>query len=229
MAGDDRASKPGEVPVAPVLTEEEVARVEGRNGLRQFDRMIELIDAAVAPSAPKFRLRPSVVMDLNRIAVDGLMSAPGSYRQASITISGAKHQPPPAEEVARHMDDMCEYVQDNWGATPVHLAAYVMWRLNWIHPFRDGNGRTSRAATYLVLCARLAMRLPGTKTIPERIAAEKPPYYAALENADAAWSHGKVDVQSMEKLLGAHLAAQLLEIHEAATGKKAADGLPSPG
>ena len=29
---------------------------------------------------------------------------------------------------------------DNWDdSTPVHLASYVMWRLNWIHPFTDGN------------------------------------------------------------------------------------------
>ncbi|MBL8221394.1 MAG: Fic family protein, partial [Bryobacterales bacterium] len=31
----------------------------------------------------------------------------------------------------------------------------VMWRLNWIHPFFGGNGRTARSASYLVLCASL--------------------------------------------------------------------------
>jgi Fic family protein len=90
-------------------------------------------------------------------------------------------------------------------------------RLNWIHPFRDGNGRTSRAVSYLVLCARLGMRLPGTKTIPERIAGNKQPYYDALDSADAAWKAGRLDVSAMELLLSDNLAAQLVEIHQAAT------------
>jgi Fic family protein len=84
--------------------------------------------------------------------------------------------------------------------------------LNWIHPFVDGNGRTSRVASYLVLCARLGYRLPGTKTIPERIAENKKPYYAALEHADVAWKQDRVDVSEMEKLLQGHLEAQLADI-----------------
>ena len=34
-----------------------------------------------------------------------------------------------------------------------------------------GNGRTSRALSYLVMCARLGYRIPGTHTIPEQIVA----------------------------------------------------------
>jgi hypothetical protein len=34
-------------------------------------------------------------------------------------------------------------------ATAIHLAAYLMWRLNWIHPFADGNGRTARMTSYV--------------------------------------------------------------------------------
>ncbi|HET9282483.1 MAG TPA: Fic family protein [Candidatus Angelobacter sp.] len=55
----------------------------------------------------------------------------------------------------------------------IHLAAYVIWRLNWIHPFADGNGRTSRALSYLVLCTRLGERLPGTVTIPDQNIAQQ--------------------------------------------------------
>jgi hypothetical protein len=31
---------------------------------------------------------------------------------------------------------------------PTELAAYGLWRLNWIHPFVEGNGRTARAVCY---------------------------------------------------------------------------------
>lgn len=214
-----RASRPGTAPPPPLLSPAECAALESRNGLRQFDRLVELINEAVVPGA-SFRLRPSVLFELNRYAVDGLVPAPGFLRQVPIRISGTTHQPPPAEDLAALVEGMCDYVASEWARSPVHLSAYVMWRLNWIHPFVDGNGRTSRAASYLILCARLGYRLPGTSTIPERIAADKTPYYRALDAADEAWRRREVDVSEMETLLAAHLAAQLVEIHQQATAEE---------
>ena len=79
-------------------------------------------------------------------------------------------------------------MNERWSEkSPLHLASYVMWRLTWIHPFTDGNGRTSRAVSYLVLCIRLQMLLPGRLTIPEQIEVDRTPYYKALEAADEAW------------------------------------------
>ena len=116
---------------------------------------------------------------------------------------------------------MCDYVNDNWDSqSPLHLSSYVMWRLNWIHPFEDGNGRTSRALSYLVLCVRTGYRLPGATTIPDRISTNKFPYYDALDAADEAWKAGsKTDVSKMEELLGDHLAGQLLEVFNTAKGE----------
>jgi Fic family protein len=93
-----------------------------------------------------------------------------------------------------------------------------MWRINWIHPFAGGNGRTSRATSYLALCVRLGYRLPGTVTIPEQIVAKRQPYYEALDAADAAWAGGMLDVSEMEKLIAGQLAVQLVSVHSAATG-----------
>jgi fido (protein-threonine AMPylation protein) len=66
------------------------------------------------------------------------------------------------------------------------------------HPFTDGNGRTARAASYIVLCAHLGLRLPGSNTIPDQIAADKTPYYLALEAADAAAEQGHINVSQLE-------------------------------
>lgn len=99
------------------------------------------------------------------------------------------------------------------------LSAYLMWRVNWIHPFMGGNGRTSRAVSYLALCARLGYRLPGTLTIPEQIVANREPYYAALDAADASSDYDEhLNLSAMEDLLSAMLANQLLSVHKAATG-----------
>jgi Fic family protein len=112
---------------------------------------------------------------------------------------------------------MCDYINENWAkASPLHLAAYTLWRMNWIHPFVDGNGRTSRAVSYLVLCVRLRYVLPGITTIPELIAKNKDPYYQALEAADKANADGKIDLSEMEKLLEGLLAKQLISVIDAA-------------
>lgn len=216
MGSSDRESKAAPLPEAPKLSAEEIALYEARNGLRQFDHLAQLIEQQTTNKPGRFRLRPSTIMELNRYAVDGLMVAPGSFRRGGIEISHANHVPPPAEEVPRLIDEMCEYVEDNWSRSAVHLSGYVLWRLNWIHPFRDGNGRTARAVSYFVLCARLGYRLPGTVTIPERIAATKGDYYTALEKADEAWKRSQVDVSVMEELLTEHLAGQLKGVVDAA-------------
>lgn len=52
---------------------------------------------------------------------------------------------------------------------PIKVASYLIWRLNWIHPFGGGNGRTSRALAELSLRVRLANELPGKTTLPEQI------------------------------------------------------------
>jgi Fic family protein len=111
------------------------------------------------------------------------------------------------------VEDLCDYVTDNWvDKSALHLASFVMWRMNWIHPFDDGNGRTSRALSYLVMSMRIGYRLPGRKTIPERIAESKEPYYEALEAADAEFKEGRINIQEMEKLIGSLLAAQLIDV-----------------
>ena len=109
-------------------------------------------------------------------------------------------------------------------AQAINLCAYVMWRLNWIHPFTDGNGRTSRALAYYVLCAKIGYRLPGHETVPEQIARDKGPYYAALEVADEHWRHGNLDLSAMEQLLDECLAKQLLSAYDDA--KDPNSGIP---
>jgi Fic family protein len=191
---------------------EEKAELEARNGLLQFDEVLTLIDQAKSG----FRLRPSTIQRLQRMAIQDIYTCAGNYRTGPVFIGGTTHQPPQAHEVAERTEELCEYVNSNWDRSALHLSAYVMWRLNWIHPFAGGNGRTSRAVSYLVLCARLGYRVSGTDTIPEQIVAKRQPYYEALDAADAAWAQNRVDVGAMERLLEHALAVQLSSVLEAA-------------
>jgi hypothetical protein len=70
----------------------------------------------------------------------------------------------------------------------------------------------------IVLNVKLDSLLPGAPSIPEQIAGNKKPYYDALEEADKAWSGGKIDVGSLENLLAGMLAKQLLSATQQAAG-----------
>jgi len=103
-----------------------------------------------------------------------------------------------------------------------------MWRLNWIHPFADGNGRTSRILAFFVLFARLGALLPGTPTLPELIIDHRDLYEAALDDADDACKAGRLDVSKMEALIEGLLAKQLARIYELAAGKAVTDPTALP-
>ena len=212
MSGFERHS----VAAQPSLISDpiEEAQRESENALAQFDRVLDLIDDVVRGSRP-FRLRTSTILDLHRIALDGLNTYAGNFRPADVEIGQSKHVPPKAHLVTALIDELCDYVMENFaGGNALHLCAYVMWRLNWIHPFTDGNGRTSRALAYFVLCAKIGYRLPGHVTLPEHIACDKAPYYAALERADEHWAQGKLDLSDLETLLDECLARQLLTAYD---------------
>jgi Fic family protein len=194
-----------------VVDPTERAKLEARNALEQFDAVIKLIEEWTAPNHPPFRLRSSIILSLHRIALKGLIVYAGTFRPAGVDIGGSQHKPIDAHLVPVRVEELCDYISDNWTKSPIHLTAYTLWRMNWIHPFTDGNGRTARAVAYLILCVRLGYRLPGTKTVPELIATDKDPYYAALEAADAG------DLSVLEKLLSALLAQQLYDVHRIAT------------
>jgi hypothetical protein len=83
----------------------------------------------------------------------------------------------------------------------------------------DGNGRTSRAASYLVLCLKTGYLLPGKLTIPDQIAQDRAPYYKALEAADQRLAEsGSIELTDMEKLLSTLLARQLYQVMKDAAG-----------
>ena len=157
-------------PQSPELftSQKQKAELEAQNGLLQFDEIVRIISEI--EQGTKFRLRPSMIQSLHRIAIQDIYTYAGYYRNHKIQISGTDHQPPEWQNIPKLVEDLCDYVNNHWdSATPIHISSYVMLRINWIHPFAGGNGRTSRAVSYVVLCSKLGYRLPGTLTIPDQI------------------------------------------------------------
>jgi Fic family protein len=197
---------------------DERARREVENGFRQLALAVDIIRDHVQDAERPFKLAPRHILQLNHAALEGIHAMAGAYRNSAVKISGSRHQPPEAFMVPEEVAGLCDYVSENWeGRDALHLCAYTLWKLNWIHPFADGNGRTARAVSYVVMCIKLDGLLPGSPTVPDQIAGDKTPYYKALEAADMAWlEKSAVDVSELEAMLNAMLAKQLLSVFPSA-------------
>ena len=67
--------------------------------------------------------------------------------------AGAEFVPPPAREVKRLLDDLCQFL-DRTDLSPATQAAIAHFQFETIHPFANGNGRVGRALIQLVLRRR---------------------------------------------------------------------------
>lgn len=106
----------------------------------------------------------------------------GRYRDVDVIIVGAKHTPPLPPKVPGLMAELSKWLverQDRFDLHPVKFAALAHFKLVQIHPFIDGNGRTSRLLMNLIL-----MKYGYPIAI---IDCEKEPrsiYYNAIRKAD---------------------------------------------
>lgn len=102
----------------------------------------------------------------------------GRYRTVPVLISGSRHVPPQPYLIEKQMEDFLLRFREmeNEGIHPVDIAAYLHDELVRIHPFIDGNGRTSRLLMnlYLLHHGYVMVLLKGD-------AESKLAYYKALE------------------------------------------------
>lgn len=76
----------------------------------------------------------------------------GRYRKVQVMIQGSTHMPPQPLLVQQEMEEYFTWYEINKNKLhPVILAAEMHERLVKIHPFIDGNGRTSRLIMNLIL------------------------------------------------------------------------------
>ena len=101
----------------------------------------------------------------------------GRYRTVNVTIAGAEHRPPDHLKLVDAMTDFVRWLgADATRFHPVERAARVHADFVKIHPFVDGNGRTSRLLMNLELMK--SGFPPAVLPVERRLE-----YYEALDNA----------------------------------------------
>ena len=139
----------------------------------------------------------------------------GEYRKASVHVNSRYF--PDQAKVENLMNEVCKKFNEDWLALKtskdaLDLSASVHYNLVSVHPFSDGNGRTSRI---LMNCVLYAKDMP--RVILE--AENKGKYYEALER-----TREKEDIGVFRKYIEENYKKQLIESldlqKESAKGKK---------
>jgi Fic family protein len=119
--------------------------------------------------------------EADRSTDEGEIVVPGAWR-TSIVTAGRHLAPAPAL-----IEPLLAAWQQSYGKPPgleqaLVAAACSHHRLAWVHPFADGNGRTARLHTHLVLTALGVTH--GIWSPLRGMARDQEGYYARLNNAD---------------------------------------------
>lgn len=129
----------------------------------------------------------------------------GRYRRVQVMIKGSSHMPPQPFIVPKEMEDYFIWYSENKGKLhPVILAAEMHERLVTIHPFIDGNGRTSRLVMNLILLQNGYVIANIKGDYDSRMS-----YYEALETAQTSGNKedfllfiAQIEKECLERYLG---------------------------
>jgi Fic family protein len=101
----------------------------------------------------KKELDEKTILEIHKIILKNINETEaGHYRKENVMILGAVHLPPSAIKIPKLMAEFFEWYYAHKKNMPiVELAAWVHYKLVYIHPFIDGNGRTARLLMNLIL------------------------------------------------------------------------------
>lgn len=135
----------------------------------------EAFDWIWKEARPGLRFDHALLKKLHEMVTRGTLEAPGQYRRQQVWIVGSAHVPPPPSEVVPRLDELFEELPAI--REPVLRSIYLHHRLAFVHPFLDGNGRTTRLAANLILIS--AGYAPVVLRVEDRRR-----YYSCLDEAD---------------------------------------------
>lgn len=183
--------------------------LEASNRDRQYSFLESVTRASLELGAP--HLTHDIVRALNHHAIAHLHVAPGQFRHQQVAVMTGDHvefMPPKAYVVESLIGDFLFTARQLWDqVNPLHLGAYVLWKINAIHPFVNGNGRTARAACYFVICTRLGSWLGGRVLLPELLRIHRGRYIVALKHADNTGDLSEL-IRLLDELIGLQISDQ---------------------
>ena len=91
----------------------------------------------------KRALDETIIKDIHALLMENILTG-GVYRNVEVRISGAKHKPPTPGEMYQQIKAFYADMEQMKDKNDIELSAWTHAEFVKIHPFVDGNGRTSR-------------------------------------------------------------------------------------
>ena len=198
--------------VDEVLPEDERSR-----RVNMADALFWIQNKVIKEANLGFVVSEEQIRSLHFICMKGLLESAGSYRSVELHPLG-NHQPPPARDVSLLMRDFVVAINDKIksGGTQINsidVSAFALWRINWIHPFSNGNGRTSRLFAYFVMCMCVGnlLRGSGRNLVSDQLGSSlHGDYIKALKKVDETFARtGKEDLLPLQQILAIAVIKQL--------------------
>jgi Fic family protein len=130
-----------------------------------IEKILQTIHALVMGNG-KQRVKPTPYRDGQNVIRDGRTKA-------------LVYMPPEAKDVPTLMQAMLHWIQENQDLPCPLVAGIVHYQFATIHPYYDGNGRTARLLTTLILHLG-GYDLKGLYSLEEYYAQNLPAYYQAI-------------------------------------------------
>lgn len=209
------------------LSEEEVSRVmdsppdssalgpgrereeqETRNANELMERVAEYVRRN-----PSAQISESLILEFHQVLTQGInypYNEPGRYRNHAVTV-GPYRPPSNGEEVRRLMAEFVDWFNTGVAASwdPVIRAIVAHFYLVSIHPFGDGNGRTSRAMESF-LFYKAGVNVRGYYSLANYYYKNRPEY---IDNLNLVQMQGETDLTPFVAFALAGLVQELEAVH----------------
>jgi Fic family protein len=159
---------------------------EDEQELLNYKKAMDFVSKYLGKDDP---VTEGLVRELHKLLVQkvrGGHADPGNYRRVQNYVVNSKtkeivYTPPPPYDVPPLMKQLADWINDSKDISPVIIAAIIQFQFVHIHPFIDGNGRTARLLSTLILY-KTGYDFKRLFTISEYYDKDRPKYYDAIQS-----------------------------------------------
>jgi len=154
--------------------------------LLNYKKAMDFISKYLGKEDP---ITEGVVRELHKITVKsvrGSQADPGNYRRIQNYVVNSRtreviYTPPKPLEVPHLMRNFVAWINKTEDISPILVAGIAQFQFVHIHPFIDGNGRTARLLSTLILY-KTGYDFKRLFTISEYYDKDRPSYYKAIQS-----------------------------------------------
>jgi Fic family protein len=204
-----------------VLSGKKVAGVDpdDKKELTNYKQAMNFIAKYLGKEDP---ISDGLIRELHKMIVQGVRgdnAQAGTYRKIQNYVANSRtkaiiYTPPPPLEVQHLMRELTDWVNKAvYDLPPILVSAITQFQLVHIHPFVDGNGRTARLLSTLILY-KTGYDFKRLFTISEYYDQNRQAYYSAIQSV----RENKMDMTAWLEYFTEGLRLQMKEIRD--KGKK---------